>query len=101
MLRSIGGTWLTTLPPMRTWAAVFDAVVERRAVLGNQQWDVPVITPQPDEQFGQRSGNDRPAHRGLLSIDADVGISEDRTLPCIRDALRRVEVDPEEVDRLR
>ena len=75
-------------------------VVERGAVLGDQQRDLAVVASQPDEQVGEVLGRDRPAHRGLLEIRREVGDVQrpvgDRGGP-----VRPVEVDAEEVERLR
>src|SRR5919204_591664 len=85
--------------PLVVDAPVVEPVVERRAVLRDQQGDLSVVALQPQEELRQRRRIDRPAHRGLLGsgrglVDAHDGIvARD-------DDVRVVEVDAEEVERL-
>src|SRR4051812_1832252 len=77
-----------------------EAVFERSAVLRDQQRDVAVVAVDPQQELGQRIRNDRPPHRSPHSVDLDVARSEHAVLSG-DDEIRPIEVDAEEVERLR
>src|SRR6476620_2447058 len=89
-------------PPVVVDGAVaVHLVVERSAVLCDHERDVPVVTLEPEQQLGQRGRHHRPAHRRVLDVEIDVSQAEHRPVVIRRDDVRPVEVDAEEVERLR
>src|SRR5215471_4942172 len=60
--------------------APVQVVVERGAVLGDQEGNAAVVALQTEEELGQRGRDDRPAHRGVLDVDVDLPEAEHRAV---------------------
>src|SRR5215218_6726483 len=75
-----------------------EPVVERGAVLGDQQRHVAVVVADAHEQLRQRRRDDGPAHRRQLGVLVDLAQPEHSAAAALRDEVRPVEVDAEEVE---